>query len=458
MTRSLTALFFAALSLSTRSASAERLSRADVMKRAARHPMTEAARSQIDQVRAQKRQADALRWPRISLSLGLVPSLRATLVEGSQVDSVERATDYNLGDVTPAFTGDLTIIQPLYTFGKIADRQRAAELGIGAHTAQARMRQADIAVEGAELYEKYLLARDLQRFLEDTDHMLVRSIEATEDRLAAKAADVSRHDLLRLKTARGPLLVGLHQAEAGTRQAEAGLRAYFGLRDGTAIEPADARLEAIPTGKLALAELVRRAHSDRPELVALADGAAAFDAQAQAERSGYLPDIVALGFVSGAYTVDRDPVESRFVYDPARHFVPGIGLGLRWELWGDLAGGRADEQRARAAELRHVESWARSALSADVTNAYEELERARADLPALAEAYALAKEWVVRANADYATGMVDSIALTDAVEAYLTNRLAELEAVYRFNVALARLSRAIGAASGSESLYSGGGT
>lgn len=457
MMRSLTALFLAAASVSTRSASADKLSRADVMKRAAQHPTTEAAHSQIDQVRAQKRQADALRWPRISLSLGIVPSLRATLVAGAQVESVERATDYELGDVTPAFTGDLTIIQPLYTFGKIAQRQRAAELGIGAYTAQARMRQADVAVEGAELYEKYLLARDLERFLEDTDHMLVRSVAATEDRLAANAADVSQHDLLRLKTTRGPLLVGLHQAQAGTRQAAAGLRAYFGLRDGTAIEPADARLEAVPAGKLGLAELVRRAYSDRPELVALADGAAAFDALARAERSGYLPDIVALGFVSGAYTVDRDPVESRFVYDPARHFVPGIGLGLRWELWGDLAGARADEQRARGAELRHLESWTRTALSADVTNAYEELERARADLPALEAAFASAKEWVVRANADYAAAMVDSIALTDAVEAYVTNRLGMLEAVYRFNVALARLSRAIGAVSTSESLYSRGG-
>ena len=168
------------------------------------------------------------------------------------------------------------------------------------------MRQADVAVEGAELYEKYLLARDLERFLDDTDHMLVRSIEQTEDHLAAHAADVSQHDLLRLKTARGPLIVGLHQAQAGTRQAAAGLRAYFGLRDGIAFEPADERLEAIPTGQLALAELVRRAHGDRPELVALADGAAAFDALARAERSGYLPDLVAIGFVSGAYTVGRD--------------------------------------------------------------------------------------------------------------------------------------------------------
>jgi outer membrane protein TolC len=446
----------AAASLATRSAGADRFSRADVIKRAARHPTTEAVQSQADQARAHKRQADALRWPRISLSLGVVPSLRATLVEGSQVESVERATDYSLGDIRPGFTGDLTIIQPLYTFGKIEHRQRAAELEIGARTAQTRMHEADVAVDGAELYEKYLMARDLQRFLEDTDYMLVRSIEATEERLAANTPDVSQHDLFRLKTARGPLLVGLHQAEAGVRQAEAGLRAYFGLADGTAMETADARLEPIPTGKLALSDLVARASRDRPELVALADGAAAFEAQEQAERSGYLPDLVAIGFVSGAYTMDRDAVESRFIYDPARHFVPGIGLGVRWELWGGLAGGRADEQRARGTELRHLESWARSALPADVTNAYEELERARADLPALADATALSKQWVVRANADYAAGMVDSIALTNAVDAYLTNRLGELEAVCRFNIALARLSRAIGAVSTGESLYSGG--
>jgi outer membrane protein TolC len=456
MMRTFTILALAAVPLSAGSVGAEKLSRADVMKHAARHPTTEAVRSQIDQARAQKRQADALRWPRISAALGILPSLRATLVDGSQVESVERATDYTLSDVRPAFTADLTIIQPLYTFGKIAQRQRAAELGITARTAQTRMRQADVAVEGAELYEKYLFARDLQRFLEEADHMLARSIESTRARLADKAADVSQHDLLRLEASRAPLLVGLHQAQAGTRQAAAGLRAYFGLRDDAAIEPADERLDAIPAGKLALPELVARAFDDRPELAALASGAAAFDALARAERSSYLPDLVAVGFVSVGYTMDRDAVDTRFVYDPARHFVPGIGLGLRWELWGGLAGARADEQRARGDELRHLDRWARAALSADVTRAYEELERARADLPALEVTFASAKQWVVRANADYAVGMVDSITLTDAVEAYVTNRLAQLEAVYRFNVALAHVARAIGAVSGSESLYSGG--
>ncbi len=457
MTRTFSLLLLAAIPLAIRTASAEKLSRADVMRRAARHPTTGAMDSQTDQARAMKRQADALRWPRISASVGILPSLRATLVDGTQADSVESATDYRLGDVRPAFSGDLTIIQPLYTFGKIAHRQHAAELGIAAYAARSRMQQAEVAVEGAELYEGYLLARDLQRFLEEADHMLVRSIESTEARIAAKAADVTPHDLLRLQTARGPLIAGLHQAEAGTRQAAAGLRSYFGLGADATIELADDHLDAITTGTLALPELVRRALDDRPELVALSKGAAASDALAEAERSGYLPDLVALGFVSFAYTVDRDPVESRFVYDPARHIVPGVGLGLRWELWGGLAGARADEQHARGDELRHLERWARDALPADVTNAYEALERARADLPALAASVAFAKEWVVRANADYAVGMVDSITLADAVEAYITNRLAQLEAVYRFNVALAQLSRAIGAFGAVDSLYAKGG-
>jgi hypothetical protein len=81
MTRSLAVFLLAAVSLSTRAAGADRFSRADVMKRAARHPATEAANSQTDQARAEKRQADSLRWPRISLTLGVIPSLRATLVE-----------------------------------------------------------------------------------------------------------------------------------------------------------------------------------------------------------------------------------------------------------------------------------------------------------------------------------------------------------------------------------------
>ncbi|HSN25960.1 MAG TPA: TolC family protein [Kofleriaceae bacterium] len=448
--------FILVLLVLARAASAEPYSRADVVKRAALHPTTEAANSETDQARAQKHQADALRWPRISFSLGLITSLRATLKEGTQSDSVESGTSFGLGDVEPGGTADLTIIQPLYTFGKIAERQRAAELGVAARTAQARMAQADVAVEGAELYERYLLARDMQRFLEETDHMLVRSIEATQERLANKTPDTTQHDLLRLKTTRAPLLVGLHEATAGVAQAAAGLRAYFGLADNAPFEVADDRLAALPFGNLTLPELVARAYADRPELAALADGAASYDALARAESAGYLPDIVALGVVSGAYTVNHDAVESRYVYDPARHFVPFAGIGLRWELWGGLAGARAEEQHAHAAELRHLESYARVALSADVTNAYEQLARAREDLPAVEEAYQSSKEWVVRATADYAVGMTDSITLRDAVEAYVTNRFAQLEATYRLNIALARLSRAIGA-SGGTSLYAGGG-
>lgn len=435
-------------------AGADKISRTNVIERAARHPTTEAAHDQVDQVRAQKRQADALRFPRISLTFGVVPGVRATLVDGSQVDSVEPAGDVGVGDITAAVTGELTVVQPLYTFGKIAHRRRAAELGIVARTAQVRMQEADVAVQGAELYEGRLLARDLEMFLEEMDHMLVRSVETTEARLTANATEVSQHDLLRLKTARGPLLVGLNQARAGVRRADAGLRAHFGVRADATLELADARLEPIAIEAVPLDELVRRANADRPELAALGNGAAAFDALARAERAGYMPDIVALGFVTGTYTRDRDEVTSRFVFDPSRHLVPGIGVGLRWELWGGSAGARADEQRARARELRRLESWARSALPADVTNAYEELERARADRQALATARAASKEWVVRANADYAVGMVDSIVLTDALGAYVTNRIAELEAVYRFNIAVARLSRAIGA--GRASLYARG--
>lgn len=447
---------FVVLLVATRVAASEPYSRADVVKRAAHHPTTEAANSQIDQVRAQKHQADSLRLPHLSLSLGVITSLRATLAPGTQSDSVESATSFGLGDIEPGATADLTVIQPLYTFGKIGERQRAAELGIGARTAQARMQQADVAVEGAQLYEAYLLARDTQLFLEETDHMLTRSIEATQERLASHAGDITRHDLLRLQTTRGPLLVALHEAAAGVERARAGLRAYFGVADNAPFEVADDRLTAIAVGKLTLPELVARAYADRPELTALADGAASYDALARAEHAGYLPDIVALAVVSGAYTLDHDAVTSRYVYDPARHFVPFAGIGLRWELWGGLAGARAEEQQAHAAELRHLESWARIALSADVTNAYAELERARDDLPAVDAAYTAAKEWVVRANADYAVGMTDSITLRDAVEAYVTNRFAYLEATYRFNVALARLSRAIGATGGSASLYAGG--
>ena len=76
-------------------------------------------------------------------------------------------------------------------------------------------------------------------------------------------------------------------------------------------------------------------------------------------------------------------------------------------------------------------------MQAEVTRYHEDIKRARADLVQLEKTIPVTREWVVRGSADFSAGLGDSREVTDAVAAYVRMKNAQLDAVYRLNVALA---------------------
>jgi outer membrane protein len=417
-------------------------------------PQVAAARAAEAAMAAQKRQADAARWPVFTLDVGIGPSMIATLVPGTAAQSKEQAYhDFHWSDFSALFIGNVGLVQPLYTFGKIANRQEAAVHGLRARAAQTRMQRADVGVEVARIYEGFLYARDLYRFFDEMDHWLARTLEGTQQKLAQHVQGVSDRDVLRLQAARGLAALGLHEAQAGQDEARAGLAAYLGLpRDEVLTFAED---ELVPVGRVPpdVKTLVRLAADHRPELVALREGSRALEALARAEAASFKPTIFLLGLVSAAYTPGRDWIESRFIYDPLNHFVPGALLGLHWDFQGGMARARADEQRAQAEVLARTGDWADAGIPAQVRKAYDEVVRCDKDLASGGEAVHKAKQWMVEASADYNVGLLDIKELADAVNSYVTLRVAVLKARYDRNVAMAELSRATGTLDSDSDLF-----
>ena len=315
----------------------------------AQNPQIASARAEEAALVAQKRQVSAAHWPMVSFTAGVGPALTAQLVPGTAVQSTQtQYSDFRFSQLSAVFLGDLTVIQPLYTFGKIALRGEAAERGRLAREAQTRMRRADVALEVARIYEGYLLARDFERFFDETIHWLESTLETTQDKLAKKVANTSERDILRTQAAIALATMGVNLARAGMAQARAGLVAYLGLPAGEQIEVAETEL--VPVGRLPgdFDSLLALAKDNRPELIAFRQASSALDALARAEAAGFKPDVFALGFVSAAYTPGRDWIETRYVVDRLNHVIPGLMLGLRWQFQGGHgAGARAGTVRAR---------------------------------------------------------------------------------------------------------------
>lgn len=408
------------------------------------NPQLAAARAIEAQSAARRGQADAAQFPAISVTVGVGPSLKAKLVPGTGALSTENTYgDVGLSDLSVAVGGQLEVLQPLYTFGKISQRQAAADHELRARKAQTEMTRAQLAVTVAQLYEGLLFARDAERFFDEIEHWLMRTVESTQRELANETG-VREQDLMRVQTALGAIRISLHQAQASRRQAEAGLRAYLALPEASTIEPKESALVLLPPSVPDRSKLVSLAQQRRPELRALAEGSAAYNALAEAEAAGKLPDFFAMLFASAGYTPGRDFADSRYIRDPLNGFYPGLLVGARWQLTGDMADRRADENYAKAAELEQMQRWAKIALPAEVTKAFEDTQRAKADNDEAEKALSTAKQWSVQASADYSVGLGDVRDLTDATQAFVQLRVAAYDAKYRHNIGLAELERAIG--------------
>jgi outer membrane protein TolC len=455
-TRRLSSTFLAAALLAAPAHTyAEPMTRERAVAEALRqNPQIAAARARRAAAEAQVVQADAARWPEVTVEVGFGPSQSATLVPGTAVSSTKSRYDFS-SNASIVGGGTINVVQPLYTFGKIDSTRSAASHGVRAREALIQATEGDIALEVARLYESLLMAREATRLSEELQNYLERTILATEQRLKANVPEITEKDVLRLQSARAVVRLSLNSAQTGQVQARAGLAAYLGLKSD-AIEPEEDGLSAIPTGQPAAVRMVAEALARRPELTALEQGAQAYDALAAAERAKYLPDIVVLAWATGAYTPGRDLVTSRYVIDPLNSFVPGVLLGARWQFQGNTASGRADEHLAQAEEQRDLVSWARAGVPAQVKKAQADLERARHDIAESEEGVGRAKQWMVQASADYVAGLGDSLSVVDATRAYAELRIAGFDATFRHNVALAELAHATGTiVSDSLGLYPG---
>ncbi len=411
----------------------------------ATNPRIAAARAEEAAAAAQRRQVDAARMPIVNVTVGIGPSLVATLVPGTAAQSAE--AQYHglaLGDLSAVIGGSVSVIQPLYTFGKIATRAEAAMHAQRAREAQTRMQRADVAFEVAQIYEGLLLARDAQRYFDELDHWLESTLGSSQDKLASGAGHVSDRDILRLQAARGVTAMALHQAEAGVAQARAGLAAYLGLPPGEAVETSEDELAPVGLLPADFAALLALAAQHRPELAATREGSAALDALARGEAAARMPDVFVMGFADVALTPGRDWIQSRFVVDPLNHVIPGALLGLRWQFQGGMARARADEQRAHAEALRQLGAWAGAGIPAELRKAYEDVRRADRDLEQGGDAVKKAKQWMVQASADYSVGLLDIREVSDAVSAYVSLRTAIMKARFDHNVGMAALAKAAG--------------
>jgi outer membrane protein len=399
-------------------------------------PAIHEAQADVGIAESRLAQAKAGRLPQVTFTNigGVVNAAHGDAITGHTHDD-------NLGPFTK---GELEVVQPLYTFGRLQNEILAASKGVDTqHAATAQARNGVIAAV-KELYYQLLFSQQLKELLDEVQQNFTKALDTAQQRLDAGESTITQQDILRLRIGLAGVTketFTLARAIAVTQDA---LRRELGLPPNADFHIADTSLEPVELHLQPLATYLEQAGKNRPEFVRLDAGMAARQARLQAARSAYYPSFFVAGGLRYAVAPNRDEQDNPFLRDDFNYFDGGMALGLRWRLDFWMTRAKVAEQGAELSKVEVQKENAVSGIGLDVRRRYAEVQEAQQKLDAAQTARRAARALMVSNLTNFGLGIGEGKDVFESLGLYTRMASEYYTTVRDFNIAAAKLTQATG--------------
>jgi len=397
------------------------------------------SQADIELAASKLKEAKAHRYPQLDFIglIGPVPQAR-----GDQVSSPDKINDTSR--LTWFQRGDVTIVQPLYTFGKISESMKAAAHGIEVDRAKREQQRNEIALQVKEYYYGLLLARELKEVVLEVKEDLDKARKKAKELLDKGSPNVEQLDLYKLDAFGGEVTKYIDEAEKGEALALSALRTRLGLAEDAPLDIATERLTPEEQKVGPLSGYLDASLLQRPEYRQIKEGLQARKALVEAAKAEYYPDFFIAGYLSGAHAEKRTKITNPFVPDEFNHEWGGIALGLKWHLDFGITGAKMAGEVAQYNRLLSTKDYAERNIPLQINKSYLDIQEAEKSIVATRTAYTNAKKWIVAALANFDFGIGPAKEIFDALENYAKMRADYFRSIYNDKMARANLSYAIG--------------
>ncbi len=409
------------------------------------NPLIQGAELGLESSRARKAlAANAAILPKMELRniWTPVPRARAVFTEAGVLTSPDTAT--GLSDLRVMTDFDFSLIQPLYTFGKISSLSRAADFGIEASQANIEKTAAEVRLLTRKLFWTLVFGRELQTVIEEVQKEVNKAEEKLSEKLDEDDGSVTPEDLYKLKIFKYEITKKYRETRKEIALAQAGMRAALGLAadaefvlDIEYLDPVEMTPDSLPA-------YLEMALQHRPELQQLRAALGADRAMIALARSDYYPQIFLGGGVRYNYAQGRDDPKNPWVYNPTNFLRPSILLGFQLNLNFRQTADKVRLAQAQHRELTHKERLLVEKIKLDVQKKYQDLRETRRNMRDSEQALKVSERWLRSVTMTFDLGLAEVKDLIDAFKANSTMRGEHLNNIYRFNVAVAELSKEVG--------------
>lgn len=364
--------------------------------------------------------------------------------------------EYNVGpapkDVSHAidsfFSGDLTVFNklkvglgvPLQTFGKVGTGKQLADLGIQVEKEKKEAKKKEIALRVHELYNGILLAREIRRLLDTAARELGKEIEKREEK---GGGDPSA--LLKLKLFHAELERRLEEVDKKEIMAKEALRILVDVDPTIGFDIRSDRLYRTEATLASFEKYQGEALDQRDDLQQLDIAYQAREKKLFLERRLTTPNLGLGAFFEMGRTPNVTGITTTDDFsDPLNFTRAGVGLRLSGQF--DFHGTAAKIRQAKS-ELKKTEiqrDLARDGIVLELKEAYLNVRNASQEIERTEEAGKLSRQLLFLTQSNYDIGLAEPKDFVDAIQSFLETRGKYFEAVFNYNVAVARLSQKTG--------------
>jgi outer membrane protein TolC len=380
---------------------------------------------------------------RIKQQDGIVVEVKAKSIPNVSANGAYQYNEKEISSYVPPsdrfWTLNLTATQAIYAGGGVRSAIKSTELTREAAMLELKGVVNDSLLEVRTKFYDVLLAREKIKVQESNVDLLKQQLKNVTDRF--NAGTVSAFEKLRAEVALANAQVPLISARNAYRLGTEALRQALGFATNTQESMRKATdfvgsLDFAPVN-FELQASLDSARASRPELARLSKLSDARESGITTARANYYPNISAVGgwqFRKGATDKFGDSRDG---------FL--LGLQSQWNIFdGSATSGRVAQARSALEQARLTLGEATLAVDVEVRRALSSLQEATELADASQKVIAQAEESLRLANARYSAGTATQLDVLQSQVDLTTARTNQIQAYYSYNVAVARVRKAIG--------------
>ena len=411
-------------------------------------PDIQASRSEVKLAQEQKNEAHGYRFPQFDTIAvgGVVPDARLPVIPGGNEprrlyypDPKDKIHGMNVfGHM------DFSVIQPLYTFGKIAYREAAAARNVKVKEEEVVAKQGEVMVLVAQAYYGLILANQGKEAVKEARSYLSDTRERINRLVAVRSPNVRETDKYRLAAYEGAVDKAGAESEEGAKTAYRALKALSGYPENQDFQvPADLPNPTAPPATLDT--YIRTALDQRPEFRQLKEGLAARQLLVDAAKADRLPTLffAVLGELAGAPGRKYNP--DPYIYDYFNNYGALPMVGAKWHFDFGILNAKIGQAKAELEQLQNQEKQALLGIPVEVAKNYGELQTHYKGSAGLEKAYVNARRWLITSFSNFDMGLGKLEDIFQAFERYGLFRGDFLMELYNYNLSVAQLDKSTGA-------------